>query len=262
MTRIDAGTGQPSGPVPVGSGPEGIAITPDAVWVANSLDLTVDRLDPATGRVTFTVGVGDGPSVIAAASDGVWVSDGFDATLDRVDPDTNRVSRVISLGSTPRGIVAAGSGVWVAARPFAADGHFGGTLTEVSSDLPPPDPAHDYDIASPALAGVYDGLVAFPKAGGARGDTLVPDLAVTLPRPADGGKTYTFTLRRGIRYSTGAPVRASDFRRGIQRELSFGDVPAYFEGILGAPACLQNPRRCDLSPGSSPMTPRARSPSV
>ena len=54
------------------------------------------------------------------------------------------------------------------------------------------------------LATVYDGLVAFRKAGGAQGETLVPDLAVTLPRPADGGTTYTFTLRRGIRYSTGA----------------------------------------------------------
>ena len=102
---------------------------------------------------------------------------------------------------------------------------------------------------TPALAGVYDGLVAFRKAGGARWDTLVPDLAVTLPRPADGGTTYTFTLRRGIRYSNGVLVRASDFRRGIQRELSFGDVPAYYEGILGAPACHRNPRRCDLSAG-------------
>ena len=70
-----------------------------------------------------------------------------------------------------------------------------------------------------------------------------------LPRPADGGKTYTFTLRRGIRYSNGTPVRASDFRRGIQRQLSFGDVPDYYEGILGAPACHRNPRRCDLAAG-------------
>ena len=249
VTRIDPATGQPGGPLPVGAGPEGIAVTPGAVWVANSLDLTVDRLDPATGRVTRTIPVGDGPGAIAAASDGVWVSDGFGATLDRIDPRTNRVSRVISLGSTPRGIVATGSGVWVAARPFAAAGHFGGTLTEVGAYLPQPDPVHDYDIGTPALAAVYDGLVAFPKAGGARWDTLVPDLAVTLPRPVDGGRTYTFTLRRGIRYSTGAPVRASDFRRGIQRELSVGDVPAYFEGILGAPACHPKPRRCDLSAG-------------
>ena len=247
VTRIDPATGQPSGPLPVGAGPEGIAITPAAVWVANSLDLTVDRLDPATGKVTAVIGVGDGPSAIVAARDGVWVSDEFGATLDRIDPHTDHVNRVISMGSTPRGIVAAGSGVWVAAQPFAAASHRGGTLTEVSSDLPQLDPVHDLDLASPALAAVYDGMVAFRKAAGAQGDTLVPDLAVVLPRPADGGKTYTFTLRRGIRYSTGAPVRASDFRRGLQRQLSFGDVPDYYQGILGAPACHQNPRRCDLS---------------
>jgi peptide/nickel transport system substrate-binding protein len=98
-------------------------------------------------------------------------------------------------------------------------------------------------------ATVYEGLVAFRKADGAQGETLVPDLAVTLPRPAGGGTTYTFTLRRGIRYSNGALVRASDFRRGLQRQLSFGDVPAYYEGILGAPACHRHPRRCDLSAG-------------
>ena len=77
----------------------------------------------------------------------------------------------------------------------------------------------------------------------------MPDLAATLPRPADGGTTYMFTLRRGIRYSNGTLVRASDFRRGIQRQLSFGANPGYYEGILGAQACLQHPRRCDLSAG-------------
>ena len=70
----------------------------------------------------------------------------------------------------------------------------------------------------------------------------MPDLAVTLPRPADGGTTYTFTLRPRIRYSDGTPVRASDFRRGIQRQLSFGANPVYYEGILGAPACHRHPQ--------------------
>ena len=217
--------------------------------MANSLDLTVRPVDQATGRVTAVIGVGDGPSAIVAASDGVWVSDEFDATLDLIDPHTDRVSRVVSVGSTPRGMVAAGSGIWVSAQPFAAASHRGGTLTEVSSDLPQLDPVHDLDLAGPAIAAVYDGLIAFRKAAGAQGDTLVPDLAVALPRPADGGSTYTFTLRRGIRYSNGTPVRASDFRRGLQRQLSFGEEPGYYQVILGAPACQRNPKRCDLSAG-------------
>ena len=73
----------------VGAGPAGIAVTPGAVWVANSLDLTVSKLDPATGTVTATIGVGDGPTGIVVAADGVWVSGEFDATLDRIDPQTD-----------------------------------------------------------------------------------------------------------------------------------------------------------------------------
>jgi len=249
VTRIDPATGTPGGPVFVGAGPAGIAVTPTAVWVANSLDRSVMKIDPSRDRVIDSIDVGDGPGAIAAANDGIWVSDQFNATLDRIDPRTDLVDRVIPVSSSPQGIAAARTGVWVAARPFAAASHRGGTLTEVSAGFPLQlDPVHDISVTTAALAAVYDGLVAFRKAGGTQGDTLVPDLAVTLPRPADGGTAYTFTLRRGIRYSTGAPVRASDFRRGLQRELSLGDFPDYYEGILGAQACHQNPR-CALAAG-------------
>jgi YVTN family beta-propeller protein len=247
VSRIDPVSGDVSAPLSVGAGPAGIAITEAAVWVANSLDLTVSRLDPVTGGVTATVSVGDGPSAIAAAGDGIWVGDLFDATLQRIDPRTGRVDRVVSLGSSPQGIVVAPSGLWVAARPFAAAAHRGGTLVEVTSSLPPLDPVHDISEATPALAGVYDGLLGFRRAGGPQGQTLVPDLAVRLARPTDRGTTYTFTLRQGIRYSNGALVQASDFRRGLKREISFGDQRAYFQNIIGAPACT--PRWCDLRAG-------------
>ena len=188
--------------IEVGGLPDGVAAGPHAIWVANGQDGTVTRIDPATGevsgpisvgagpasrsprqpsgwptrwtspcpgwtrrtgRVTATIGVGDGPGSIAAASDGVWVSDEFDATLDRIDPRTGRVNRVVPVGSSPQGIAVARSGVWVAARPFAAASHRGGTLTEVSTYPPHIDPVQDYNIGTPALAAVYDGLVAFRK---------------------------------------------------------------------------------------------------
>ena len=250
VTRIDPATGQPSGPVSVGSGPAGIAITPAAVWVANSLDLTVSKINPATNRVTAIIPVHDGPGAIVAASNARWVSDEFDATLDRIDPRAGKVTRSVFVGSSPRGLAATPSGVWVAARASAAASHRGGTLTVVWDYLPERDPVRAYDpYGGPALATVYDGLVAVRRSGGADGLTLVPDLAWTLPRPAGGGTTYTFTLRPGIRYSNGMPVRASDFRRGIQRELSLGYAPDYYEGILGGQTCQQHPRRCDLSAG-------------
>jgi YVTN family beta-propeller protein len=249
VQRIDPATGQPGGPVHVGSGPAGIAVTPGAVWVANSLDLTVSKLDPATGTVTATVDVGDGPGSIVAAGNSLWVSDEFDATLDRIDVKSGQVVRRVHLGSSPRGMAVAGSGVWVAARPFAAASHRGGTLTAVDTYLPQTDPALADDYIDFALFAAYDGLAAFRRSGGAAGFTLVPDLAMRLPRPTDGGTTYTFTLRRGIRYSNGNPVRASDFRRGIQRQLSFGNHPDYYEVIRGGSACIKHPNQCDLSAG-------------
>jgi YVTN family beta-propeller protein len=250
VTRIDPATGQPGGPVSVGSGPAGIAITPAAVWIANSLDLTVSKIDPATDSVTETIGVGDGPSGIVAARGALWVSDEFNATLDRIDLRSGQVTRSVFVGSSPQGLAATPSGVWVAARPFAAASHRGGTLTVASDGLPERDPMQGFDdVSEPALWTVYDGLVAQRRSGGAASLTLVPDLARTLPRPTGGGTVYTFTLRRGIRYSNGAPVRASDFRRGIKRQLSFGNYPPYYEGILGGQACHQVPRRCDLSAG-------------
>jgi ABC-type transport system substrate-binding protein len=249
VIQIDPATGQPSGPLPVGPGPAGIAVTPAAVWVTNSLGLTVSKIDPATDRV-ITIGVGDGPSAIVATKDALWVSDEFGATLDRIDPRAGKVTRTVFVGSSPQGLAATPSGVWVAARAFAAASHRGGTLTVVSEDLPGLDPALAYDPTwAPAFATVYDGLVALRRSGGAASFTLVPDLAWTLPRPAGGGTTYTFTLRPGIRYSNGALVRASDFRRGIRRQLSFGAYPAYYEGILGGRTCHRHPRRCDLSAG-------------
>jgi DNA-binding beta-propeller fold protein YncE len=140
----------------------------------------VDDVGGARGGAGYTIGVGDGPSAIAAAKGAVWVGDEFGATPDRIDPQARRVVRAVPVGSSPRGIVVAGSGAWVAARPFAAAGHRGGTLTVVSDPLPGLDPAQQandpYPLGISALATVYGGLVAFRRGGGAQGFTAVPDL--------------------------------------------------------------------------------------
>src|SRR5262249_17475443 len=86
---------------------------------------------------------------------------------------------------------------------------------------------------------------------------LVPDLATSLPTPTDGGRSYTFRLRHRIRYSTGAPVRPEDIRRGIERSLALASEGAggYFAEIVGAGACTKT--HCDLSKGIA-VDPAAR----
>ena len=91
-----------------------------------------------------------------------------------------------------------------------------------------------------------DGLVAYVRQGGI--PTLAADLAEALPVPSDGGRTYAFRLRRGIRYSTGEPVRPSDVRFVIERGMRNGGFAVQvFSAIRGARSC--RPRACDLSRG-------------
>jgi peptide/nickel transport system substrate-binding protein len=85
-----------------------------------------------------------------------------------------------------------------------------------------------------------DGLVGYRRTGGLAGSELVPDLATALPGPTDGGRTYTFRLRDGIRYSTGVPVRPEDFRHELERVLMLGiGYPlSFYKGIVGARKCM------------------------
>jgi YVTN family beta-propeller protein len=253
VARIDPKTGSVVQSIAVGNGPAGIAFGSRAVWVANNLDGTVSRIDPATNAVTATISTGNGPTAVAAAPTGVWVSNQFGGTLARIDPRTNQVARRISVGNRPQGVAVSGGDVLVAVRQSGA-GHRGGTLTMRMNRSPDSiDTAVAYDSTSwPFLRMTNDGLVAFNQAGGLQGTQLVPDLAVSLPTPTDGGKTYTFQLRSGIHYSNGRLLRASDVRFTFERDFELGSLfptPYYYDGIVGAARCEKNPKRCDLSEG-------------
>ena len=130
----------------------------------------------------------------------------------------------------------------------AGTGHRGGTLTVQMNRAPDTiDTALIADTTSATILHMTgDGLVALDQASGLEGTQLVPDLAVSLPTPTDGGRTYTFRLRPNIRYSNGKLVKASDFRWTLERafKLGFG-----YDGFVGAARCEQDPKRCNLSQG-------------
>jgi ABC-type transport system substrate-binding protein len=48
---------------------------------------------------------------------------------------------------------------------------------------------------------------------------LVPEVATSYPALSRDGKTYTFTIRNGFRYSTGAPLTAANYKRAFDRVL-------------------------------------------
>jgi len=248
LTKLDPASGI-SQTVSVGNGPTAIALAEGSAWVANSLDGTVTRVDEDTNQVVSTIKVGDGASGIAAHDGSLWVSSEFAGTVTRIDAHSGKIVDTLHVGSRPQA-VAAGSDVWVSVRSSGVE-HRGGTLTVLSSTIRPTiDPALAYDPVSwSILSTTNDGLIAFRRVGGSDGGQLVPDLATSFPTVADGGKTYTFQLRRGVRYSTGALVRAGDFRRAIERGFRLHTPVDYFTGLIGASSCQKTPRSCDLSRG-------------
>ena len=159
-----------------------------------------------------------------------------------------------------------------AASGTGGSGTTSGTGTSAAGTVRPFDPAHkggDFLVLAKAAGGTldpqinytlqywqlyqatYDGLVAFTKADGDASFTVVPDLAESIPTPTNGGKTYTFTLRKGIKFSDGKDVTVDDVVASFQRifKVSSPTAGGFYSGIVGADTCLKTPKTCTLDGG-------------
>jgi peptide/nickel transport system substrate-binding protein len=138
-------------------------------------------------------------------------------------------------------------------RHEQASGSAGSTVTGAYTWRPDLDPQAAWSNYS--LNVIYDTyipLLTYRHAGGAAGSEIIPGLARSLPRITDGGRTYTLRLRRGLRYSDGRLVRATDFRFAVERmfKLEFGGAfygpGRFYEDIVGARR-FERTRRGDVT---------------
>ncbi len=131
--------------------------------------------------------------------------------------------------------------------------HRGGTMRIVAhSAAGTVDPMINYTLQYWQIyQGLYDGLMAFKKAPGADGFTKVPDLAEAMPEVSNDGKTYTFKLRKGVKFSTGAEVSVKDVVASFQRifKVSSPTAGGFYSVIVGADKCLTTPATCTLDGG-------------
>jgi peptide/nickel transport system substrate-binding protein len=113
----------------------------------------------------------------------------------------------------------------------------GGSITIAQTSQPDSlDPALAYTANSwEPLWLVYTPPLTYRRAEGEEGSELIPGVATALPEVSADGKTYTFTVRKGLKYSDGTPVKASDFEHAVKRVLNLESGGSYlFEGIVGA----------------------------
>jgi peptide/nickel transport system substrate-binding protein len=146
-------------------------------------------------------------------------------------------------------------------RAALMSAHRGGTMKLVAKTAGGTlDPQVNYTLQYWNLyMATYDGLLAFTKAGGAAAFVVVPDIAERMPTITNGGKTWTFKIRKGVKFSNGKEVTTEDVVASFQRlfKVKSPTSGGFYAGIVGADACLKKPATCTLKGGIS-ANPSAR----
>ena len=117
-----------------------------------------------------------------------------------------------------------------------AQGTKGGALSVLMiSDFEHLDPQRNY-VSSALNFGrlLYRQLTTYKSEAGTAGTELAPDLATDLGKATDNAKTWTFTLKDGLKYEDGTEIKASDIKYGVERSMSplIPDGPQYAKQYL------------------------------
>jgi serine/threonine protein kinase/ABC-type transport system substrate-binding protein len=202
-----------------------LAVATGDVWVPISQDGVLYRLNEDDLSVAGTQAAGADPERISIGAGRVWVA----------NAGANRVSGVSQVAGVRRQLRTSGS-------PQTAT-YSRGILLAVASPaprpLPPirgeeiristPRPVLNLDPATPTdvqdnevLYATCANLLDYPDAAGSLGGTLRPDVAAAMPSVSRDGRTYTFRVRSGFRFSppSNQPVTAQTFKHSIERALS------------------------------------------
>ena len=145
----------------------------------------------------------------------VWVANSGDGTVTRIDPATNKTIATIAVGGSPQAITVAGGRAWVTvdAQTLGAGGRAGegGTARlDAFYDIGSMDPAVAYETVSwQLLYATCANLLNYPDRAGLAGSQLVPEVAQSLPARSADGKSYTFTIRTGFRFSPPSTERVT-----------------------------------------------------
>jgi ABC-type transport system substrate-binding protein len=124
-----------------------------------------------------------------------------------------------SVGGSPGSTATEGGTFRVDVRTGAVD-----TIDPALVDFPP-----EVQLLGPACGA----LMAYPNKRAPEGLRLRPDLAAAEPVVSKDGRTYTFTIRKDARFSSGARVTARDFAHTIARILD-PKLKAYLASDLAA----------------------------
>jgi ABC-type transport system substrate-binding protein len=224
-----------------------VAVGGGIVWVSVIPDSVVFRLSEDDLSVQGTSPTGPDPQRISFAAGKLWIANTAAAAVSFLD-QVSGARQVLAATAEPTAILFHDGRLFVGASPAPSplapikgeelristpteDGQYGAT-----------DPL-DYGFTNEQLMyATCANLLNYPDSAGPDGTRLRPEIAAAMPSLTRGGRTYTFRVRSGFRFSppSNEPVTAATFKRSIERELSpairFSPGPRLVSDIVGEPA--------------------------
>jgi peptide/nickel transport system substrate-binding protein len=132
---------------------------------------------------------------------------------------------VVAAGLALAGIVSAFP------APAAETSKHGGTLTYlIPADAPPSFDGHREETYATlhATAPFYSVLIRVNPQNPSSPTDFVCELCTEMPKPTDGGTTYTFKIRQGVKFADGSPLTADDVAA------SWNEITFPPQGVLSA----------------------------
>jgi DNA-binding SARP family transcriptional activator len=244
LSRIDASTNSVTATAALPKPLFWVAAGGGFAWTANETKGTVYKIDQ-TGEIVATYRTGEGARSVSLADGVLWVANSDAGTLSAIDAASGAV-RTYRFGHPVGDAVAVGryvllyigEGLTAEDRISALKGTVAKLVIPIFT-LDPTDPATAWEpVALELERSVTAGLLAHVGGAGLR-----PELAASGPTVSPDRRTYTFRLRRGMRFSppSSAPITAHVIRDSVERALSpklgsFRPGAPFMRDLVGVPA--------------------------
>ena len=278
VRRVDPATNEITGSVRLRPDICCAAVGGGFVWIGTGDDHTVWKFsglaNPSTPLASVKLaGTGGG---LAYGDGALWATTGAAGTVTRIDPRTH-VRKTFTVGHEASAVAVGGGRLAVGVGPSAADVTSGlrgriAHFTAYTDWLWDTDPAVAKEPWQWQLEyATCAKLMNHPDAPAPAGWRVVPEVAAGPPSVSADGRTYSFRIRPGFRFSppSNQPVTAETFRGSIERALSprlgaFAPAAAFASDIVGVAEYRagRSPHVAGISARGDTLTIRLESPAA
>ena len=247
VTKIDPVDNRIAAQVPLHGWASDLAVGGGFVWISVIPDSVVFRLSEDDLSVQGSSPTGPDPERLSFGGGKLWIANTAASSVSLLD-QVSGARQSLAAGAEPTAVLYRDGLVVTGAAPAPS------LLAPIRGEelrISTPTEDVEYGNIDPLNYDLTDeqfmyatcaNLLNYPDSAGPDGAQLQPEIAAAMPTVTNGGRTYTFRIRPGFRFSppSNEAVTAETFRHSLERELSrynrFSPGPQLVSDIVGEQA--------------------------